>query len=234
MYKQGNGLVIMLVVLLGLALVSIAFLIGSGYGKNIGLNLDLGEVITETREVEGFSKVVLKGCGNILVNQGEEEGLEIEAQEGAMEYITSEVKDNTLYLEYNRTFLNHLCGLLSTDINYTLGIKDFNGVTIEGSGSVVAKDIITDALDIKVEGSGNFEMTGTSTTQTIKIIGSGKYLAKDLVSQTTEIDIAGSGRIEVNVKDELDVDIAGSGNVYYIGQPKINQSIAGSGKIESF
>jgi len=91
--------VTILVVLVVIAVAIIAFLIGSRGGFFLSLPQDLGSEVEESRDVSGFSKVDLSGCGNIFLTQGDEESLKIEAKEKLMEYIITEVSNDTLYIK---------------------------------------------------------------------------------------------------------------------------------------
>ncbi|OGO16907.1 MAG: hypothetical protein A2Z14_01960 [Chloroflexi bacterium RBG_16_48_8] len=48
-------------------------------------------IITEARDVGGFNRIELEGMGKVILTQGEEESLTIEADDNLMEYITTEV-----------------------------------------------------------------------------------------------------------------------------------------------
>ena len=60
-----------------------------------------GNVITESREVSGFNGVSHTGIGRVTITQGDTESLTIQADDNLMEYITSEVKNDTLELGFD-------------------------------------------------------------------------------------------------------------------------------------
>ena len=57
-----------------------------------------GDVVTETRAVSGFDQVSLSGQGELIVTQGDQESLEIEAEDNIIAVIETEVRGNTLYI----------------------------------------------------------------------------------------------------------------------------------------
>ena len=57
-----------------------------------------GNVITQERPVSGFNKIAMSGSGELIITQGSKEGLTVEAEDNIMEYIETEVKDETLEL----------------------------------------------------------------------------------------------------------------------------------------
>ena len=209
-----------------------------------------GDVITETREVSGFDKVVLACSGDIILTQGEEESLKIEGEDNIVAKITTEVKDGTLYLEFENSSISFVT---TERLKFYLTMDEITGLTITGSGDIDSAEIETTTLDISIVGSGDIDidalaakrldvsiagsgdlnLVGEVQTHTVNIAGSGNYEARHLHSQTVSITIAGSGDITVWAEDALDVKILGSGDVYYFGRPSVSQTILGSGDIIS-
>ena len=255
MQQKENILVILAVIFLVGVIATVVFLLGNSFvSDNVLFLSDLGEMVKESREVAEFSKISLNGCGHIILSQEDQESLKIEAKEKIIKNIKTEVRNNTLYIDYEKSFLKQACSFNTGDISYYLAVKDITEIDINGSGNIRSQATITTdvlsididgsgnvavpleltSLKVNIEGSGNFNLSGQADNQDIKIAGSGKYLAGDLISQTVKINIEGSGKVEVNAQQSLDVSIAGSGSVYYLGTPKINQTISGSGKIQGF
>ena len=210
-----------------------------------------GELVTETRSISGIRTVRLKGQGQIIVNQGDEESLTIEAKENVMSLINTTVSGDTLTLKFNKRWFQFW--LTRKEIKYYLTLSDPREFIISGSGSLDASDLtvrrlrlqingsgkgyitnlVADRLETDVNGSGKFLVSGNVLEQRIEIAGSAKYQAIDLVSDVAEVKISGSGKTELNVQKELDVRISGSGTVRYKGNPRITQRISGSGKIRN-
>jgi len=222
---------------------------GLGFKKIIGS----GNVIEKKVNVSNFNKISLAGMGNLIIEQGDEESLKIEAEDNILDKIIVQTKNEILDISYGKALWNFFRVKPTKKINYHIKLKNLNEIKITGSGSATSELIKTENLsiivngsgkiDLKVEaesiesrvsGSGNFDLSGSADSQKLNINGSGKYFAKELVSKSTTVKISGSGKAEVDVKEELDVSINGSGSVFYVGDPKISQEISGSGKIQKF
>lgn len=254
--KKGSWGVPLLMFVLGivLALLVVGMLNIFGLFNYEGIELS-GNIVTEEREVSDFDQISLSGVGNLIITQGEEEGLTVEADENLMEIIITEVVNDKLEIKYKKQGLFGVFGfvnLFTDDINFRVSVKDLESINISGSGSAISDNIVTDDLSItisgsadidmnvevdnlttKTSGSGNLTITGTADRQEVKISGSGKYYGQDLVSREADINTSGSARVEVDVSEKLDVSISGSGSVYYTGDASIGKSsISGSGKIE--
>jgi hypothetical protein len=205
-----------------------------------------GNVISEDRDVSGFSKISISGVGNLFIEQGDEESLTIEAEDNILPLITAKVSGNTLTIKIN-------WGLPTKDLNYYLKVKDLTSLSTSGSVHVSCPSLNTDNLvfntsgssnididsltaeSVKIDssGSGNITLAGTVDSQEIKSAGSFKYFAEDLKSKSCVINSSGSSDLTVNVSDDLNVTASGSVKVTYIGSPSVTEKTSGSASITS-
>lgn len=205
-----------------------------------------GTLITESRDVNGFDQVTLEGSGEVILTQGDTESLTVETDDNLMQYVSTEVRDGTLYLDLRNEQFTHIG---PTQLIFRLDVKEIVGLNVLGSGSIEADSLTTDRLSfdivgvgdvlvdslqagelqIHIGGSGNLELAGTATEQDINIGGSGRVLAPDLRSEVVNVRTGGSGDATVWASNTLDARIAGSGKVNYYGSPSVSSSITGSG-----
>ena len=184
-----------------------------------------GNVITESRDVSGFSEIALFGSGTVRVDVNGTESLTVEAEDNIMPLLKTEVSNGRLELSVESSISP------TTDITYTVAAVELDGVTIAGSGDVTATGIAADLFDVEISGSGRVEPTGTAASLVVEISGSGRYLGEGLEASIGTVRVSGSGEAVVNVTDDLDVDVSGSGGVQYVGEPTITESVSGSGRV---
>jgi hypothetical protein len=208
-----------------------------------------GNVITEEREVSGFDSVDMSGFGEIFITQGDTESLTIETDDNLMQYIKSEVRGNTLYLEFEEntipnpsskiTFRLNVVDLAALDL---AGAGSFNiesletpslEITFSGAGDIDLNSLVADRVSTRISGAGDVSVSGEVGIQNIHIEGAGKYSAPDLKSSEATVQIEGLGNVVIWVIDALDLTIDGAGNVDYYGNPTVSQSIEGGGSINS-
>ena len=207
-----------------------------------------GDIVSESREVSGFDSIDLSGVGEVIITQGEGESLTIETDDNVMEHITSEVRGGTLYLGTKPQ-----TNVFPTRLVFTLGVDELMAADVSGSGSVEARSIETDNLQIsvsgsgsvnvdllaaddlkvRISGSGDVELAGEVPVQDIDISGSGKYRAVDLLSEDATVSVSGSGDATLWATGSLDADVSGSGTIDYYGNPTVNTSTSGSGEVNS-
>jgi hypothetical protein len=211
------------------------------------ITIGSGDVISEDRAVSGFSKVLIKGSGNLFIEQGDVESLTIKAEDNLVPLITATVSGDTLTISQKQGTsirstksreiylkvkdLNSISASGSANINCS-GLNTTNlNIKTSGSSDVVMSGLIATDVDINASGSGNYMLAGKTDNLKLSFSGSSDYTAEDLESKEYTIKSTGSGNISINAKDDLNVLISGSGIVSYIGNPTIESKITGSGKL---
>lgn len=208
--------------------------------------------IVEKREVPSFTRIVMAGIGDLVIHQGDREGIELEGNENLLPYITTQVTNGTLHIEEKPRGWLESFKSRGTPFVANLYLKQIEEVNVSGQGTLTSdQKIESPSLTIKVSGSGKvnlniegnqlnanvtgsaqYDLKGKVNIQNIQISGAGSYNASNLLSNKASIDIRGSGKVEVSVQNQLNVVITGSGTVRYLGSPLITQKIFGTGKIE--
>jgi hypothetical protein len=184
-----------------------------------------GTMAIEARDVSGFSEIDLSGSGTVLVSMTGTESLTVEAEDNILPLLTTEVRDGRLVLGAKQSISP------TRDIVYTVTVINLEAVTVSGSGSVTAVDVVATGFEVDISGSGTVTLEGVSEHLDLSISGSGVFKGEGFVSATGNVSVSGSGEALVNVTDDLDVDVSGSGTVGYIGDPALSTSISGSGEI---
>jgi len=104
-------------------------------------------------------------------------------------------------------------------------------LALESSGSFVGTQLKYDGIKIKVGGSGDIELDGSSDDLQIDSDSSGDVDAFDMIVKDAKITSKGSGDIRVTVQNDIKADIKGSGSIYYRGEPEIQLTDEGSGEL---
>ena len=211
-----------------------------------------GNIITEERDVSGFDRVSLSGFGDVTIEQGDVESLTVSTDDNIMPYVQTEVKNDTLILDFDDKGRNR--GYNPTDgIKFNLVVKDLSRMDISGAGSIEMNELKTEKLLADLSGAGSLEISsltadelvvrqsGAGTVfvsgqvqgQELSHSGVGSYHAADLESETAIIEISGAGSATLWVTESLDIDISGLGNIIYYGTPRIIQNVSGLGTIIS-
>ncbi len=205
-----------------------------------------GPTVSEERDIDAVSTVVLDASGDVTISEGEP-SLTIHAQQGALDRLTSDVSGDTLTLGVRGGWLNWTLG----EVRYDLTLPDLetlelngsgdidSGVTtdgtlvihLDGSGDIELAGLDAERIEVTISGSGNVDLSGTATELAIELDGSGDVDAEDLAVQEATVEIGGSGDVSLSVRDNLYARISGSGRIEYSGDPVVDSEVSGSGDV---
>lgn len=210
----------------------------------------------ESREIHDIQKVVLRGYGELIINQGEDESLEIDADEELMDHIKTKVQDGVLRIDVVGDWLDRITtffarGFESQRIIYYLTVKDLEELYVSGVAKVNMDTLSTAELTLrlngageieinllnvgrlyaKLPGAGNIKLGGNAELQEVSVSGAGAYSSRKLESKSARVSITGVGKAIVWAVDDLDVSVSGLGSVEYYGKPRVKQSVTGLGNV---
>jgi hypothetical protein len=204
-----------------------------------------------------FSKVRCKDIGTLILTQGTQPSLVVEADEELFSELTAEIVGDSLVLGLDDDWISRIGKVFSSILNqterrvvYHLTVADVDQVSISGKvnlacAAFAAENLVLKvsglgkldfshldctSLEVIISGRGEFSAAGRADHQTIKISGSGEYDAAHLASQSARATISGQGNAALRVAETLEITISGVGQVNYIGRPKVRQVISGVGK----
>ena len=232
---------------------TLALVVGGWISVSNARIVGSGHLATETRNVSGFHAVSLESSGDVVITQGDTEGLTVEAEDNILPLIVTEVDGKgVLHLGLKP----HESIQTTRKTTFKLSAKLINSLTIEGSGDVHADSLslqgngkfavslpgsgnisvgklTAGSVEASLEGSGDIKLAGDADSQTVSIDGSGKYETADLHTRAAQVNINGSGDAKLSASAELKIEINGSGDVGYYGRPDVKQSINGSGDVKA-
>jgi len=211
-----------------------------------------GPVVTETRNVSGFSDIRSDFPGDIFLTPGNSYNVQIEAQQNIIDEIETVLSDGMLTLRVK----HHTVIKPDSRVKVHITSPDIRGIIVSGSGSMNLMEALetpdlylkvsgsgnisipalhTAALDAHISGSGEIDIySGTTGSESLGISGSGSMDFSGLQATDADVEITGSGNAKVHATGTLKVRISGSGSVYYRGSPSIDVNITGSGKLKPF
>lgn len=208
-----------------------------------------GKTITKTRSVTPFDQVSVSGSFHVKLVKGNENLVEITAEDNMIEHITTKVKDGKLKIEFENNFRYRSHKTIHIVVNF----NQLKEVKLSGSGEIVSTELInaetfevalsgSGNIDIEVSaneitsrisGSGNIKLAGNTPIFNGSISGSGNLNSQELATNIVNAKISGSGNIKVAVEDEIHAKTSGSGNIIYSGNPSIiKANSSGSGAIK--
>jgi hypothetical protein len=207
-----------------------------------------GNVISVESNLDEFTTLDASGIFKIFLLEGNNPHIRIETDENIHEYISFEVRRNTLKLSmknnqiYRPTHLHvyltvntieklDLSGATSLEADHTLVSPNLT-ISISGAGDLDL-DVETRDLRTTVSGAGNISLSGNADTHEVKLSGAASMKCTDLKTRSTIISLSGAGSADVHASELLDASISGVGSIKYAGDPeKTNISKSGLGSIK--
>lgn len=245
MFKRFISLFILISIALSLSACGMQFNVGGSGNMVVGS----GKIISDSREVSGFSSVSISGSGDATITVGDSESLVIEADDNIAPLIESKVVAGRLIigLKPGSSYST------SRSIRYTIGVKTLTGLETSGSGNAsVTNKATADIFSARTSGSGNIKLAemqvktldahtsgsgnidiagGKADSLTVTTSGSGNFSAGGLQCNSVNATTSGSGNVSVWVTGSLTARTSGSGDVKYYGQPTVTKNESGSGRV---
>lgn len=201
----------------------------TNWGKNA--TKGSGNVKTETRAVQNFSRVELHVPADVTLVQGTTESLTITTDDNLLPLIQTRVDGNTLKIEgdRNRGFSTR------KGVKIQLALKNLEALAIEGSGDVEADTLRVGNFEASIRGSGDMKFkTLRGDNIKVRIDGSGDVAVDAMIAKSVEGAIRGSGDMKFSSlkTDSVKVSIDGSGDFSAAGiADTVDARIAGAGDI---
>ncbi len=206
-----------------------------------------GNITSNFRELAPFTRIAVDGAGNVEIECGKEQKVEISADSTLISSIETEVQGDTLHI----TSLGNPFDKNKADIKISLekldelsasgaanvkiiNLKNENvKISQSGAGEVDIKSAGCKELDFESSGASNIKAEGECEKVKVNLSGTGSIEMKDLKTDDVDISISGAGSAQVYASKNLNVEISGAGSVDYYGNPEnVKKEISGTGSIE--
>jgi hypothetical protein len=210
----------------------------------------MAEIETKSFAVKNFDRISFRALGNVKIIQGEEEGLMVSGEPGALDHVKIEVEGTELVIKLI-TWYDFL--FIPRSADYEIKIKNLHAISISGSAALVCDELLTSEMKLSVSGSGKIDMDSLEAARAqFSVSGSGRIEVKSLVSNQIALSSSGSGKfvlggnaqsLEIRTSgtasvsafdlaaQDVDVHISGAGNFEVQAHNKLNVSVSGSGKV---
>ena len=209
-------------------------------------------IITEQRDLSGYTGIDMRTFGKMILSQGDREAVTISGSDNIVAVIQTSVRDGILVIENDQNV--NITGVNEENVlTFTIVVKDLSSLTLSGAADIQMDSLSTSTLDVSMSGAGQFvldqfqadslktvlsgfgnvEISGEVSQARIDIPGAGSINFGDLQIQTADTTISGVGSATIWVTDQLTGNISGAGNVSYYGDPQTNIESTGIGQFKS-
>lgn len=188
---------------------------------------DPGDTVTESREVAGFTGVVLNTPGRVVIEHTGSESLQVTSDDNLLPFLTSEVRGGRLILDREPGFNLDT----ETVILFEVTLIELEELVVSGVGGVEATGIDTELFTVDLNGVATVATAGMADRQRVTVSGVSQYAARELESRVVDIDISGVSSATVRVSEELSGRVGSASTLNYIGDPAIDVIVEPGGQL---
>lgn len=186
-----------------------------------------GKVATESRNVSGFSSLVVNGAGKVSIDRTGTESLAVTTDDNLLQYIVTEVRGGKLYIEFKPNVVPEKM----TDLSFKVTVKDLNAIELNGAVAVEGKNLEASQLSVSVNGAGATKLAGKVDQLNVSLSGTGAHNSENVECKRASVTNNGAGAAIVRVSEQLNATINGIGYIEYIGNPQVTKSVNGVGTV---
>lgn len=210
------------------------------------------KIVEEEHSLDKFDQVKVKDHADLQLHHGNEYRAKIKAEEDIIDDVSTEVKGGQLVIDVKDD--DDLLKVSGDAVTVHVWTSQTNLVVAKGSGDVETPSRILanqakvhlkgsgdaditaeekEALTLRSDGSGSFDLTGNAGQLFVKLKGSGDLDGEAFTAKKANLSTKGSGDIKVGVEESLKAATYGSGDIKFKGNPTIkHMDQDGSGDIE--
>ncbi len=190
------------------------------------------DVVTQERDVDGFSGIAFSLPGDLHIEQSGNESLRVAAGADVIDDIITEVEDGVLVIRREDSLWSSRMGKVEVWVE----IDDFESLAISGSGDADAGTIEADDFALRISGSGSVAFEALTCDEVdVAVTGSAEVTIAELTANRASTKIGGSGEVTWGgVVDAQAVTISGSGD-YHAADLESNEAevvVSGSGDVD--
>lgn len=167
-----------------------------------------GDIVTETLDINPFTKLEMNGAFETVIKYGTEQKVEVTGDSNIVDRIKTKVSNDGWAMELE----SGLYGDCELSFHITLPAMD----------------------EVVNNGVAKIEVEDFPKQEDFRVVlnGAGTFKGFNLPTENCTVEISGMGLCEVNAESTLDITIDGAGQVVFMGDPEVTSSINGLGTVK--
>ncbi len=224
-----------LLLIVTLALGSTSCIVG-GWNNGISGN---GNVEEETRDISGFTGVLVSSGIDVILSEGDNFEVRVVADENLMEVIETSLNGKMLEVGTDRVNIRNakskkvyvtlpkLTALKISSAGDCEGQNLFHCDHLElgvSSAGDLSLEVEASRIDLGISSSGDARLAGKADVFNASLSSAGDLHAFDLVAGQVKVDVSSAGGARVHATDEISMSASSAGNIYYRGDARVIKS----------
>lgn len=203
--------------------------------------------VKEERNIANFTKLDIGGAFEVILSQGDQIKLVVEAEADELKDIKTEVNGSTLkiYTEstWNPRYHEMKIYLTFTELEEvgfsgavevtSAGTLSFTDLELNVSGATeIELSLTASKLDAEFSGASEIDLTGKATSGRFELSGASDFNAEDLEFQDLSVEVSGASDARVWATGTLNIDASGASTIRYKGNPRISLDESGASSVK--
>ncbi len=219
-----------------LAMMSTSCVIDGAWNNGISGN---GNVEEETRDISGFTGVLVSSGIDVFLSEGDQFEVRVVADENLMDVIETSLNGRMLEVGTERVNIRNakskkvyvtLPELTSLKISsagdckgQTLFHCDDLELGVSSAGDLTL-DVEANRIDLGISSSGDAKLAGKADVFNASLSSAGDLHAFDLEAGKVKVDVSSAGDARVYATDEISMSASSAGNIHYRGDAQVIRS----------
>jgi len=160
-----------------------------------------------------FNSIVLNGdFGKISIKNklAEKNSISLTGSADNIKSVTTEIKENTLYINSN-----------NKSLSISIDTKSIDRLAVNGTADITVTEINTENFFLVTDGATKINLQGKTNFLSLTTSGANDIEAKELDAINVRLKAKGNNNISITANKVLEPKISGFGAVTYYGDPKI-------------
>ena len=193
----------------------------------------------ESRPLTGFNAVEVGGGIDLFLRQGDVFAVEVEAEDGDVAEIVTELRDDTLVIRRKSSFGGFFSwgdddGAVRVTLPALVALTASGGsdATTEGTfssddleltasgGSDLAIDVAVASLQAQASGGSDMRLSGSARAARVHASGGSDLDASRLTVEEADVHSSGGSDLSIAVRDRIIGDASGGSDITYTGSPQ--------------
>jgi hypothetical protein len=182
------------------------------------------------RDVSEFQALDVSGATRLDIAIGSPTSVEVEGRDPFLKNLSTEVRDDTLYIESKRR--DWVAIGTSPRVSIRITVPKLTALKLAGGNDVDLRGFAGGNMSLRIEGAANIDGAGYLDELTVFMAGAGHADLSKLTAKSTKVTVAGVGSVFVHPEESLDATMNGVGAIFYAGSPRnVNTRVNGLGTI---
>lgn len=198
-----------------------------------------GNVEEETRDISGFTGVLVSSGIDVILSEGQDFEVRVVADENLLEVIETTLNGRVLEVGTDRmnirnakskkvyVTLPELSTLKISSAGDCIGQNVFHCDHLElgiSSAGDLKLEVEAQRIDLNISSSGDARLAGSADEFYASLSSAGDLHAFDLVAGKVKVDVSSAGDARVFATEEISMSASSAGNIHYKGDARVLRS----------